>query len=455
MKILLNPILLSLLLALVMIICSIFIYAIGRRRIESNLLNLEQSFTFVFLTLLLVGDDRSYVGNLSVQYLGTHAENRNASLYIILQLVTYLLVIFLLRSRSHYLVKAIVFLCRDPFLLGLLILGVLSSFWSETPLDTFKSSLVLVGLAIYASIIAVRCNLQELTKYLREFGLWVTVSSALVQIFLPSVSGNTKDSWQGITGHPNVLGAVMALSTVLWWLNAIDRPKQRWGSMMLATGSLIVMMLTNSSGSKVIFFALISLSTLFRVLKHLQFRQAATALLFFLVFGIPLSLAILNNTDAIFGILGKDKNLTGRGEFWPDIIAAIDRRLFLGYGYQGFWQSWRGAENPAAHIRTPYFIPTHSHNGFFELALALGLVGIFLFSLSFLKNTIHVFLMMYFDRLPEAEISLLLLTYIISSNLSESGLWATGYHPFIYILLSVRHGMEFKKEHVLNKSVPP
>ena len=455
MKVLLNPILLSLLFAVVTIACLIFINAIGRRKIESNLVNLEQSFTFGFLTLLLMGDDRSYIGNLSVQYLGTHAENRNASLYIILQLVIYAVVIFFLRSRSHYLAKAIGFLLRDPFLVGLLILGVLSSFWSETPFDTFKASLVLIGLAIYASIIAVRCNLQELTKYLREFGTWIAVASALIQIFLPSISGNSKDSWQGITGHPNVLGAVMALNTVLWWLNAVDRPKQRWVSVTLAIGSFIVMLLTNSSGSKVILVVLVSLSILFRSLKQLRFRQAATAFVFFLMLVIPLSLVILGNMDAIFGSLGKDKNLTGRGEFWPDLIAAIDRRLWLGYGYQGFWQSWRGAENPAAHIRTPYFIPTHSHNGFFELALALGLVGVILFSLSFFRNTIYVFLIMAFSKPSEVEISLLLLTYLICSNLSESGLWATGYHPFLYILLSVRHGVEVARGNISSKSIPP
>ena len=454
MKILLNPILLILLFVPMAIVGTIFICALGKRRIESNLLNLEQSFTFGFLTLLVVGDDRAYVGNLSVQYLGTHFENRNASLYIILQLVTYALVIFLLRSRSHYFTQAIGFLVRDPFLVGLLILGVLSSFWSETPLDTFKASLVLLGLAIYASIIAVRCNLQSLTKHLREFGLWVTGSSALVQIFLPSISGNPKDAWQGITGHPNVLGAMMALNTVLWWLHAVDRPKHRWGSIAIAMTSLIVMLLTNSSGSRVILVTLASVALVTRVLTQLRFRQAFTAFLFFLVFSIPVFLSILLNMEAIFGLLGKDKNLTGRGEFWPDIIIAIERRLVFGYGYQGFWQSWRGAENPAAHIRTPFFIPTHSHNGFLELALAFGLVGIIFFSLSFVRNTIYMFSLFYFNKSSEAEISLLLLTYIICSNFSESGLWAISYYPFLYILLSVRHGIEIAKENS-PKIVPP
>jgi exopolysaccharide production protein ExoQ len=445
MKVLLNPVIICLLLAFLIVCALIFFQTIGKGKVEANLLNLEKNFTFILFAAMLM-NDRAFIGNLSLQYLGSHVVNKNASLYIIIQLIAYALVLFLLRSRIHYLFKAIIFLFRDPFLVGLLVLSILSSFWSETPFDTFKASLVLLGLAIYASIVAVRCSFQELTKYFREFGAWVAISSAGVQILLPSFSENGKDAWQGITGHPNVLGPLMALNTVLWCLNAVDRPKQRGASISLAIISSIVMMLTNSSGSKVIFVALISLSILFRTLKHLPFRQASAAFLVVLTCAIPISLLILDKMNAIFGMLGRDQNLTGRGEFWPAIIDAIDRRLFFGYGFEGFWQSWRGAENPAIHIRAHSFIPTHSHNGFFELALALGLVGIILFALSFFRNIIHIYWLMYSNKPYAAEISLLISSYIIFSNLTEAGLWSIGYHSFIYILLSVRNSIEVTKD---------
>jgi exopolysaccharide production protein ExoQ len=456
MNVLLNPIIISLVFTLLIVICSIFVYAIGKRSGESNLLNLEQSFTFVFFTLLLMSTDRPYIGSLTITYLGVHFVNKNAPLYVTLQLVTYAVVIFLLRSRIHYLFKAIIFLCRDPFLVGLLLLTVLSSFWSETPFDTFKASLVLLVLALYASIIAVRCNSQELTQYLRAFGAWMTGSTIVVQLLFPSVSENTKNSWEGFTGHPNVLGPIMALSTVLWVLNAVDRPKQRWGSISLAIVSLIVMVLTNSGAAKFVFVALMSVSILFQMLKHLHFRQAFVSFLLFLIFGIFMYFLIVDNTNTIFELMGKDKTLTGRGEFWPSLIAAIQRRFLFGYGYQGFWQSWRGPENPAGQIMNPNgFTPTHSHNGFLELALDLGLVGIGLFTLSFLRNTLHVFLLMYSNKPSEAEISLLLLTYIICSNFAEPGLWSVGYHTFILVLISVRHSVEISKVNLLNKTMPP
>jgi exopolysaccharide production protein ExoQ len=452
MKLLLNPIIFSLFLALSIVVGAIFMYAIGNRRSKSNLSIVEKSFTFVFFTLLLMGN-RAFIGNLSAYYLGSHAVNRNASLYALVQLTIYALVLFLLRSRVHYLFQGIIFLLRDPFLVGLLVLTVLSSFWSGTPLDTFKASLVLLGLSLYASFVAVRCNFQELTQYLRGFGAWLAIASVVVEIFLPSIAENSKGGWQGITAHPNTLGPAMALNVVLCCLNAVDRPKQRWSSISLAILSFVVMLLTNSSSTKVVFVALIGSAMVLRLLKHLDFRQASAAFMFLLMLGILGHMAIVSNTTAIFDLLGRDKNLTGRGEFWPAIIEAIDRRLLFGYGYQGFWQSWRGTENPAAHITAQNFTPTHSHNGFLELALALGLVGIILFALSFVRNILHVFWLGYFNKLYEAEILILLVSYVIFSNLTEPGLWEIGCHPFLYIFLSVRNGMEIAQGNFSTKNL--
>ncbi len=451
MKVLLNPIIISLLLAIIAVVSLILIYLITQEKLKPNLLNLEEGFTFVVMTLLLVGDSQSYVGNLSLQYLSDRSENRNAPAYVFIQFMAYIIAIFVTRSRVHYFIKAIIFLVRDPFLVGLLVLTVLSSFWSQTPLDTFKASLVLLVLVLYSSIIAVRCNFQELTKYLRYFGAWVAISSALLQILLPSLLKNDKGGWQGIAGHPNTLGYVMALTTILWGLNAIDLPKKRWRSISMAMLAFTVMVLTNSSGTLITFVVLVCLSLLFRMLKHLDFRQIFTAVPFFFAIGIPSSLLLIINKSKILGIFGKDENLTGRGDFWPAILAAIQQRISVGYGYHGFWQSWRSTENPAAHIRTINFVPTHSHNGFLELALALGLAGVGLFAFSLIRNIACTLAVMYDGKTKEAEISLLFIAFVIYSNLSEPGLWDVGYHVILYTILSTRLGIEVAKINLSSK----
>ncbi len=445
MKVLLNPIILSLLLAIFIAVASICTHTIFKGKVKLNLLNLETAFTFTFFTLILIGDAQSYIGNLSLQYLASHADNRNAQLYIILQFVVYGLMIFLARSRVKYLFKAVLLLMRDPFLFGLLILTVVSSFWSQTPLETFKASLVLFGLVIYSSIIAVRCNFQELSKYLCQFGAWIAGSSIALQMLLPSLLKNDKGGWQGIAGHPNTLGYVMALAAIFWGINALDRPHdRRWLSIVITGAATLVMFMTNSSGTLVTFIIIVCLLSIFRILSRLDLRLAWVAIPLLLVVGIPSILLMLRYKEILFALIGKDENLTGRGEFWPAIVTAIEQHPAFGYGYNGFWQSWRGVENPAAHIRTINIIPTHSHNGFLELALALGLVGVTLFVLSFIKNAVYLLMLLNSGKKLEAETSVILLAFIIYSNLSEPGLWDVGYHITLYTLVSVRLGLEVK-----------
>lgn len=452
MQVLLNPIILSLLFAIFIVVILIFIGNIVKGNLKPNLLNLEKGFTFAFFTLILVGNAQSYIGNLSIQYIASYADNRNANLYVTVQFVIYGLMLVSIRSRTNYFVKAILSLVRAPFLLGLLLLTILSSFWSQTPLETFKASLVLMGLVIYSSIIAVRCDFQELTRHLRQFGVWIAVLSISIQVLLPSIVKNTK-GWQGIAGHPNVLGYVMALTAIFWGIDALNRPKDRqWLSIGIAGISAIVMLLTNSSGTLITFIVIVCLLAIFRLLTRLDLRLAWASIPLLSVVGIPSILLMLRYKGILFDLIGRDENLTGRGEFWPAIIAAIEQQLVLGYGYNGFWQSWRGVENPAAHIRTINIIPTHSHNGFLELALALGLVGVALFALSVIKNAIYILVLLNSGRKSAAEISIILLVFIIYSNLSEPGLWDVSYHVTLYTILSVRLGLEMKDINFSNKN---
>ena len=453
MKVLLNPIIISLLFIVLILAAVIFIYWLSKRKNESNLLILEKSFTFGFFVLLLIGNERPYVGNLTLEYLGSHYVNSNIAQYVVLQLVIYSLVAFLLRSRIHYFFKAIIFLLKDPFLASLIVLTVLSAFWSETLFDTFKGSLVFLGLIIYASIIAVRCSFQELTKYSREFGTFIAISTIFVHFLLPALENNPKGTWQGITGHPNTLSYLMALSVVLWCLNAVDRPKERWRSIGQAILATIVMIFAGSSGSIALLIVLVSLSIFFRILRSGRFHQAFLSSIVLLTVSIPATIVLIGNKSAIFKLFGRDENLTGRGDFWPEVIASIKQRLLFGYGYHGFWQSWRGMDNPAAQIRTySDFIPTHSHNGFLELGLQLGLVGIVLFILSLFRSTICIFWLMYSGRADIAEIALLILAYHICANLSEVGLWELGYQTVLYILVSVRLGVEISIESFARKN---
>jgi len=138
--------------------------------------------------------------------------------------------------------------------------------------------------------------------------------------------------------------------------------------------------------------------------------------------------------------LNKDMTLTGRTDFWPIIVHKINQHPLGGYGLSGFWQPWRGADNPGGDIivAKTEFRPSHSHNGFLDLGLDLGWLGVALFACSFINNVAKGVVYLSKARLPESGLPLLLLTYNLMTNLTETGLVGITSIWFWYVVTTVR-----------------
>jgi len=90
--------------------------------------------------------------------------------------------------------------------------------------------------------------------------------------------------------------------------------------------------------------------------------------------------------DAIFDLLGKDATLTGRTEIWDGINRVMEGHGWTGYGYGAIWDD----EDPFAPLAwiTHYagFRANHAHNGWMEIWLNVGLIGVFSFALWFAET---------------------------------------------------------------------
>jgi len=82
-------------------------------------------------------------------------------------------------------------------------------------------------------------------------------------------------------------------------------------------------------------------------------------------------------------LLGRDSTLSGRTAIWEQVWVAILKHPILGYGYAAFWQGMKGESyNVILALR---FVIFHAHNGFLEIWLELGAVGLLLFFLSYVR----------------------------------------------------------------------
>jgi O-antigen ligase len=82
-------------------------------------------------------------------------------------------------------------------------------------------------------------------------------------------------------------------------------------------------------------------------------------------------------------LLGRDSTLSGRTAIWEQVWVAILKHPILGYGFAAFWQGMKGESyNVILALR---FVIFHAHNGFLEIWLELGAVGLLLFFLSYVR----------------------------------------------------------------------
>lgn len=407
-------------------------------------LSQKQSFSILFEKLIIVVFLITTLGVVifPFNYLNPSAlagsDKKDWSL--ILQLTIYAIAIFLIRSRFRFIFQAAGNLFKAPFILLLLIFTALSATWSTTPILSLIAGIVLLFTAIFAAYVSAYYNWRGLTQLLRWAITCIGLVSIPVTLLLPSVGfSQVKGGWMGILGHPNPFGSLMALNAVLWALNGVGYPQYRRRSAILFCISFCELVLSSSSGALVNFFVLVGLFFVIRSIKHLDVRWGVVSLALLIGLSLVGSLWLSANMEFILSLIGRDVTLTGRTDFWPQVVEAILKNPVGGYGYNGFWLPWLGRDNPADGIINPGgFIPEHAHNGYLDLGLNLGILGLLLFSFSLAQALYQACLYTKRSKSPEAAVPVLFLTFLLIKNFSETGLWSLGQDSFLYILLSVR-----------------
>lgn len=349
-----------------------------------------------------------------------------------------------LRSTlKDYLKALFITMSSDPPLALLLLMISFSALWSSSTDVSLKNGLVILETTVIAIYIAKQYSWQDLYPWWRTVNLFVLLWS------LFKTNADEAGCWNGILGHKNQFSFFMAQTSVLWFLFAFYSPKNRSLAMVFGLLASLAVQKGCSGASRILVIILLGLWFYLSVIKKLPVQWAVISVILFLIISIALAIVVINNLESIVvDGLKKDMTLTGRTEFWPQIVEKINERPLLGYGVAGFWQSWRGLENPAHSIIVvkSQFVPPHSHNGFLDLACDLGWGGLILFVLSFLNNIVKGVVYLTRARLPEAGLPLFILTYTLMTNLTETGLFGPTSVWFWYIVVSVRLSLDVSEK---------
>lgn len=338
------------------------------------------------------------------------------------------------------------------YLLPLLVWVLLSVFWSYAPEVTVRREIAILGTTIFGLYLASRFEYGE---FLRLLGWTLLVSVVLSYFFILIIPDwgimvdSRGEAWRGIYAHKNQLGRINVLIVIVFFLLA--KSELRWRYLWWI-GLILSVCLIIGSRSATAIIMLIILSILVPVIKFIKWRNYLSIpfiIIFVIIIG-SLTWLISSNLVYFLGIIGRDSTLTGRIYLWEAVIHMASQRPWLGYGYGAFWL---GLDGPSALIwQSGVFHATNAHNSYLELWLTLGVIGVFLFGLSYFK-ALHQSLILLIKTNNYLTLwPLYYLAFLAIYGSSEIGiLQQNNYLWVLYVSIVVRVG--YKKHDLHNHQV--
>jgi O-antigen ligase len=184
----------------------------------------------------------------------------------------------------------------------------------------------------------------------------------------PLLAGN----WRGTYGHKNMAAAVMVM---LLFLGIYIFRSGDWlsGTAIVCLASLFLFF-TAGKSAMALCLAVLLLTSLTAVVR--SFCSRAVLLLAPLLLLNLLSVGtVMSETLAeIAKLLPLDTSFTGRADIWIFAVQSLQERLPTGYGFASFWNSSSIQNLPEGKEWAAF--ASHSHNGYLDTALGMGLPGL-------------------------------------------------------------------------------
>lgn len=243
------------------------------------------------------------------------------------------------------------------------------------------------------------------------------------------------EMWVGVTTDKNNLGILCAFGSIfLIWRILNVLPKIDFFDMFLLFLSLYLLAGSRSSRSStsiVVFiiglFLMLGIFFLKYDVTKIKKLLFSSVLLFIILQVILINFLNYSALSVFFSMTGRESTLTGRVPLWQELIKIGSQRPILGTGYGGFWIG------SLTHNLWDTFgwKPTQGHNGYLDIFLELGIVGLFIVLLIII-NTYNKIILSFAKNDKMAQLRIVFFFMILLHNLSESSI----VHPTNYLWIT-------------------
>ena len=275
---------------------------------------------------------------------------------------------------------------NNGWLVAFLVYCFIAIIWSDFPFVAFKRWIKILSLPVMGLIVFTEPDFEEALRRLMKRSAYVLVPFSILLIkYYPDI-GRSFDQWtglatnSGVTQSKNMLGCVcLVLGFFFFWhfLRTWRSPRDiaRRHELRLVVGFLVMIwwLLLKAHSATSFLSLLIGVAVMLLlerrwVNKKLIGTYAILAAILLLV--AELTFGVL---ERIVDLTGHNSTIIGRMELWRDLLAVHTNPIF-GVGFESFWLGDRLANLWA----TRWWHPNEAHNGYLDIYLDLGLVGLFM-----------------------------------------------------------------------------
>lgn len=182
---------------------------------------------------------------------------------------------------------------------------------------------------------------------------------------------------QGVVGNRNLLGfvALLGLAVVLVELSAgllRRRPALVWAGVFAAT-----LLLTRSSTVWLCLVTVAAAAAFALWARRSGERRRRPVYLTALAAAVALLLAFFTARDALFALLGRSEDATGRLDIWRAVWSLAEQRPVAGWGWVSYWVPWAAPFDTLAERKGVLYL--QAHDAWLDVWFQLGAIGLALF----------------------------------------------------------------------------
>jgi exopolysaccharide production protein ExoQ len=259
--------------------------------------------------------------------------------------------------------------------------------WSISPAISIQK-LALTSLITWLCFVTSdRINNNVIILVIRSLLAVVLFANYLTVIFFPEVGIHDyavigAHQWRGIMSHKNIAG-MMASTTVLFFIFHGNRTSLI-PRLFVASSAFVFLYFSSSRTSLIatsvslcigIIFFLHSgkignfLTKNYRYFRLLGYFCCAALLLTLLVLTIKIDFLIRLTSNPDF--------LSGRSQIWQPMLSSYAEHPMIGTGYGAFWSHFTETSDRVAQEKGNFFAGvTQGHNGYLDIAVQTGLIGL-------------------------------------------------------------------------------